>query len=96
MTWTVSVGDLRNNLADYLERVRQGDNLVIKDERKNEDIAQITAKKQFDSEAFLKALDQFAGSVSAKDHPEWATRNKIDRWLRAVRRASDRRIYVLA
>ena len=35
MTLTVSVSELRNNLAQYLERVTNGANLLVRDEKKD-------------------------------------------------------------
>ncbi len=85
MTWTVSIGDLRNNLADYLEKVKQGDDLVVRDEKRNEEIGKIIPKKQFNSANLIKAIDRIAGTISAKDHPEWATIAKTEKWLRKIR-----------
>lgn len=96
MTWTVPVSDLRGNFADYMARIRLGDDILVKDERRDETFARIVPKKQFNSQAFYQALDQFAGSISAKSHPEWATIKKVDQWLRKIRKASDRRVYVPA
>lgn len=38
------------------------------------------------------ALKATAGMLSAKDHPEWATSEKVAAWVRESRRQSDERI----
>ena len=90
MTYTVSVGDFRNNLSDYLAMVRLGNSLVIKDERKNEEIVEVIPKKKFDVESYLKTLHEVAGTFTAKNHPEWATKAKVIKWLEKSRLADER------
>ena len=90
MTITVSISDFRNNISDYLAQVRAGDKIVLRDEKKNEDVAELTGKKKFDSDKFWKEMRKLAGSISAKDHPEWATPKKIDQWLRKTRMNAER------
>lgn len=94
MTWTVSISDFRNNLSDYLAYVRRGDSLVLKDEKKDEEIAQVTPKKKFDVEDYLKTLHQAAGTFSAKNHPEWATKAKVIKWVNEGRKQSERNFNV--
>jgi len=97
MTWTVSISDFRNNLSDYLEKVRLGDDLVIKDEKKNEEIVEVKSKK-FDQKKYAKdyakMLQRVAGTFSAKNHPEWATIEKTEKWLRESRLADERKFDV--
>ncbi|KKU90888.1 MAG: hypothetical protein UY21_C0015G0003 [Microgenomates group bacterium GW2011_GWA1_48_10] len=95
MTWTVSISDLRNNLSDYIDKVKAGDDLVVKDEKKDEEVAVVrAAKKKFNPVAYRAMLDRVSGTISAKNHPEWATIAKTEKWLRKIRKASDRRIHV--
>lgn len=93
MTWTVSISDFRNNLSDYLEKVRLGDDLIIKDEKKNEEIVEVKAKKfnqkQYAAD-YRAMLKQVAGTFIAKRHPEWATKKKVEKWLRETRMNSER------
>lgn len=95
MTWTVSISDLRNNLSDYLDKVKAGDQLLVKDEKKDEEIVVVKPiDKKFDPISFRAALDRISGTISAKNHPEWATKAKVEKWLRKIRKQSDKRIYV--
>lgn len=90
MTLTVSISELRNNLAQYLENVANGDNLFVRDEKKNRLVAELVGKKEFDPDRFEKALIAAAGVFTAKNHPEWATKKDVIRWLEKTRLASER------
>lgn len=90
MTLTVSISELRSNLAQYLDRVANGANLVIRDEKKNLEIAQVTKISSFDPDAYEQAMRRAAGVFTAKNHPEWATKSKISKWLRKSRLSDDR------
>ena len=91
MTLTVSVSELRNNLAQYLERVTNGANLLVRDEKKDLTIAQVTPIHTFDPVAFEKALDRAAGVFTAENHPEWRTKKDVSKWLRETRKNFDRK-----
>lgn len=91
MTLTVSISEFRNNLAQYLERVANGASLLIRDEKKGRLIAEVVGKKEFDPEAFEQALDKAAGVFTAQNHPEWATKKDVIKWLRETRRNFDRK-----
>ena len=41
-------------------------------------------------EDLLSALAETAGMLSADDHPEWATPEKVAAWVRETRQQSDR------
>lgn len=43
-------------------------------------------------EALLSALEETAGMLSADEHPEWATSEKVASWVRESRQQSDRRL----
>lgn len=90
MTLTVSVSELRNNLAQYLARVTNGTNLLVRDEKKDVTIAQVTPVHTFDPVAFEKALDRAAGIFTAENHPEWRTKKNVIKWLEAERKTADR------
>lgn len=90
MTLTVSISELRNNLAQYLERVTNGANLLVRDEKKDQLVAELVGKKEFDPDRFEKALQVATGVFTAKNHPEWATKKDVINWLENTRKASDR------
>ena len=90
MTITVSIGKFRQNVSDYLQKVREGNRVKLRDAKRDEIVASIIPEKKFDPEAFRRALYTAAGSISAKDHPEWATPAKISRWLRKTRKDAER------
>ena len=77
MTLTVSVSELRNNISDYLERVAKGAKVLIRDEKKNVAIAQISQTHVFNKELFEKTLRKAAGVFSVKNHPEWSTKKQV-------------------
>lgn len=90
MTLTVSVSELRNNISLYLERVTKGAKVLIRDEKKNRFIAELVGRREFDPDRFEKALQSTAGVFTAENHPEWATKKDVIRWLRKTRKASER------
>lgn len=90
MTIVVSIADFRKNIADYLSKVQTGHTIVLKDEKRGREIAQLTAKKQFDPESFGRALKNAAGVFSAKNHPEWRTKRDVIKWVEEGRKAADR------
>ena len=94
MTITVSISQFRQNLSEYLDRVKSGYTVVLKDEKQEEEVAALTPRTKWDPDLFRRTLDAVAGSISAKDHPEWATPTKISRWLRKIRKANDRHFHV--
>lgn len=90
MTITVSISQFRQNISDYLTRVQAGNTVILKDEKKGEEIAQVVGKKKFNPEAFNRVLTAMAGKVSIKDHPEWATAKRINQWLHKTRKVNER------
>lgn len=93
MTLTVSISQLRSNLAQYLEKVDDGTNILVRDEKKDRLIAEIVGKKQFDPESFERALRKAAGVFTAKNHPEWRTKKDVIRWLEKTRKESERNFF---
>ena len=63
----------------------------VKDEKRNEEIAQIKAQRKFDPEAFGKSLKAAAGVFTAENHPEWRTKKDVIEWLQNSRKAADRK-----
>ena len=90
MTLTVSISQLRNNMADYLEKVIQGNRVVIRDEKKDVVVAEIIKTKSFDKDAFERSLRKAAGVFTAKNHPEWRTKADVINWVRKNRLANQR------
>ena len=90
MTLTVSVSELRSNISSYLEQVVKGARVLIRDEKKDLTIAQITQTYVFNKDLFEKTLRKTAGVFSAKNHPEWGTKEKVTQWLVKTRQSSDR------
>ena len=91
MTLTVSISEFRNNMSDYLDKVSRGNQVLIRNDKKDISIAQINPVRSFDAEAFGKALDRAAGVFTAKNHPEWATKKDVVSWLRKTRKNFDRK-----
>lgn len=90
MTYTVSISDLRNNIAEYCDLIRQGNTIELKDMKKNEVIGDIVPRQKNNNKEFFDWLKKNGPVFSAKDHPEWATKEKVVRWLRKSRMADER------
>ncbi|MBI4096105.1 MAG: hypothetical protein HY425_00115 [Candidatus Levybacteria bacterium] len=91
MTLTVSVSQFRQHLSDYIAKAKDGYTVILKDEKKNEEIVQLLPRKKFDPEAFEKSLDRAAGVFTAENHPEWATKKDVVNWLKKTRKNFDRK-----
>ncbi len=90
MTLTVSISQFRNNIADYLDKAIEGDRVIIRDEKKNTAIAELTKTKSFDKDAFERTLRKAAGVFTAENHPEWRTKTDVINWVRKNRLANQR------
>lgn len=90
MTTVVSISDFREKISDYLDQVARGDIVIIKDEKRNRELAQVTGRKQFDPVEYRKMLKRVAGTFTKERHPEWATISKVEGWLRKSRMADER------
>lgn len=90
MTLTVSIGKFRQNIADYITKVKEGHIIILKDEKKGQEIGQIIGKKKFDPYAFGQALEDATGIFTAKNHPEWKTKGDVIGWVNQGRQSSDR------
>lgn len=93
---TVSISQFRQDLSKYLAYVQRGATVVVKDEKTNQEIAEVIGKKTWDGQAYIAMLDRVAGTFTAKNHPEWATKQKVERWLRKSRLADERTFNVHA
>lgn len=85
MTLTVSVSELRNNISLYLERVVKGTRVLIRDEKRDVTVAQITQMSSFDKSMYEKLLREASGTFSSQNHPEWKTKSDVVRWVRKSR-----------
>ncbi len=90
MTLTVSVSDLRNNISLYLDRVMKGTRVIVRDEKKDVAIAQITQTFSFDKNMYEKVLQKAAGIFTSENHPEWSTKSNITDWVTKSRLSDDR------
>lgn len=90
MTLTVSVSELRKNISGYLDKVAKGSRVLIRDEKRNIPIAQITQTSAFDKTMYEKVLRKASGVFTAQNHPEWTTKIKVVDWVNKGRLAADR------
>lgn len=90
MTLTVSVSEFRQHIADYIAKAKDGYTVILKDEKKDQQIAQLVGKKVFNPYTFGRALKQATGVFTAENHPEWQTKTDVIKWLEQTRLAADR------
>lgn len=90
MTIVVSISQFRQNIADYLEKVKAGNTVILQDEKKDQQIAQLVGRKVFNPETFANALKTASGVFTGQTHPEWNTKTDINTWLENERKSSDR------
>ena len=88
---TVSIGDFRNNISQYLGKVRSGNRVLIKDIKRNLTIAQVTGVHVFDKDSYQKTIKKASGVFSSQKHPEWKDRRAISSWLSKSRLTDDRK-----
>lgn len=95
MTVTVSFTDFRDNLSDYARQARQGMTVIVKDNKRDEELIRVTGGRNWNPQAYKAMLKRMlANPISAKDHPEWATRRSVEAWLRKSRIADERKFDV--
>jgi len=85
MTDIVSITELRSNISTYLGRAVRGGRVLIRDEKRQQTIAQITPVHSFDKLVYERAVKKAVGVFSAQAHPEWRTRTGVVRWLQKSR-----------
>lgn len=90
MTLTVSVSEFRNNISSYLAKVNDGNQLLIKDNKKKAMLAQVSKVYSFDKDSFEQSLRNAAGIFTAEHHPEWSTKLKVMKWVRRNRLRNQR------
>lgn len=86
----VSVGQFRQNVAEYIAKAKEGHIIILVDEKKGQQLVKIVGTKKFDPEAFGKALKSSAGVFTAKNHPEWKTEKKVTDWVHSNRLKDER------
>lgn len=91
MNITVSISEFRQNIADYIAKAQAGDTIILKDEKRDEEVAEVTGAHKWDPVAFRKALHKAAGVFTAKNHPEWRTKKDVIRWVEKSRGAAERK-----
>lgn len=91
MTFTVSISQFRQNIAEYITKVKEGHTVVLKDEKQGEEIVQLKSVKKFNPQTFGKALEAAAGIFTAEAHPEWKTKKDVTRWLAHTRKSANRK-----
>ncbi|MFV1916879.1 MAG: hypothetical protein ACC618_00095 [Patescibacteria group bacterium] len=70
MSITVKISDFRNNLADYLDLVREkGESVLIKDGRRDEVVGELVRPKEeeFDWDEYMKFVKNFKPVFTDKD-----------------------------
>ena len=90
MIINVSISQFRQQIADYIAKARDGHTIILRDEKKDEQIAQLVGKKKFNPDTFTKALKIASGVLTAANHPEWRTKKDVSAWVEKERKASDR------
>lgn len=90
MTIVVSISQFRQNIAEYIEKARSGNTVVLQDNKKGQQIVQLVGKKVFNPEAFKNALKSASGVFTTKNHPEWNTKADVSNWVKKERMSADR------
>lgn len=90
MTLTVSISQFRQNISEYLTKAKEGHIIILKDDKRDQEVVQVVGKKTFNPETFAKALEASAGIFSAENHPEWKTKKDVINWVHKSRKSSER------
>ena len=90
MTYTVSISQFRQNIAAYISKAKEGHTIILKDDKKGEEVIQLIGKKTFNPDTFGEALNAASGTLSVENHPEWKTKSDISNWVTKSRKSSDR------
>jgi len=90
MTIIVSINQFRQNMADYIAKAKKGYTVILKDEKKDEQLIELVKKRNFNPETFGKALESVVGVFTAENHPEWQTKQDVLNWVKQQRSEADR------
>lgn len=83
MATTVSVSEFRRNLSDWLERAREGEKVIVRDEREREDVAEVRPAEKKNWDEIMKAVEETRGMWADIPEREWrASRRRIERAVR--------------
>lgn len=91
MTLVVSISQFRQNIADYLVKIKDGYTVILKDEKKGQEVAQLVSNRQFNPQSFERALRGAFGIFTSENHPEWKTKENVVKWVQKGRKAADRK-----
>lgn len=91
MTTVVSISQFRQNIAAYLAKINDGYTVILKDEKRGQEIAQLISNKQFNPQTFEKTLRAAFGIFTAENHPEWQTKGDVINWVKKGRKLADRK-----
>lgn len=91
MIINASISQFRQQIADYITKAKNGHTIILRDEKKDEQIAQLVGKKKFNPETFEKALKAASGIFTTENHPEWQTKKEVIKWVEKERKTSDRK-----
>lgn len=88
---TVSVSEFRKNLSDYLEKVKEGEEIVVRDEREREDLAELRPPEEKNWDEIMKAVEKAYGMWADIPEDEWKEfekrRERMRRnWRRKMKR----------
>jgi len=90
MTLVVSISEFRQHIAEYIAKVQAGHKVILRDEKKDMEVVELSRRNSFDPLTYGKALEQAAGVFTAKNHPEWKTKKDVINWLQKERKKSER------
>lgn len=90
MTVIVSISEFRQHIAEYIAKAKNGHTIVVKDEKKGQEIAKLVGNNTFNPESFGKALKAASGTFTTENHPEWRTKEDVIQWVEEGRKAADR------
>lgn len=90
MTLIVSVSQFRQHISYYISKAKEGHTVILKDEKRGDEIVKLVTRKKFNPEIFAEALREASGVFTNQQHPEWQTKKDIIRWVEKTRLTADR------
>ena len=73
-----------------MAKAKEGHTVIVKDEKKGQEIIELKRKNTFNVKTFSKALQEASGVFAARNHPEWKIKKDVSTWLVKERKSSDR------
>ena len=77
-------------MSHYLQRAAKRTKVLIRDEKKDITIAQLSRIKSFDKKEYEKVLSKASGIFTKELHPKWKDSKEIVTWLTKSRLSDDR------